>query len=99
MLPPNSNHGNGNNGRWSSWVLGIVAGLILIAIVGSIIFERDVAKTLGEHEVQIKYMADRINEKTLDRFTRSDFEREMKVRDAIMSRLERKNEILEQRIK
>lgn len=76
--------------NWSSWVLGIVSGLILVAIVGSIIFERDVARTLGEHEVQIKNLTIRIDERTLSRFTRDDFEREIRNRD-------RRLELLEQR--
>lgn len=87
---------NGNGG-FKSWVLGIVAGLILIAIVGSIIFERDVAKSLGEHEVQIRYNASRIDEKTQSRFTRDDFEREMKGRDLDRQRIERRIEALEAR--
>lgn len=88
-------NGNGN-GTWKNWVLGIISGLILVAIVGSIVFERDVAKTLGELEVRIEYNAKRIDEKTLSRFTREDFEREMKNRDLDRTRLEHRIENLEQ---
>jgi hypothetical protein len=85
------------NGGFSGWVLGIVAGLILTAIVGSIIFERDVAKTLGEHEERLKYLSIRIDEKTASRFSREDFDREKKIIEGEQQRIDRRLNTLEAR--
>lgn len=89
-------NGKNGNGTWKNYVLTIISGLILVAIVGSIIFERDVAKNLGELEVKIEYNAKRIDEKTLSRFTREDFDREMHNRDLERIRIEHRIENLEQ---
>lgn len=65
-------NGKNGNGTWKNYVLTIISGLILIAIVGTIVFERDTAKELGKHEERLIYLERRIDEKTISRFTSED---------------------------
>lgn len=94
--PSNGNNGRNGNG-WITWVLGIVSSLILASIIASVAFNYNVAGTLGRHDVLLDALNRRIDERTLSRFTREDFEREMRSRDESRIRNERRIDELERR--
>lgn len=93
MAPTNGRNGNG----WITWVLGIVSSLILAAIIASVAFNYTVSNTLGRHDERLDSLSRRVDERTLSRFTREDFEREMRSRDESRIRNERRLDELERR--
>lgn len=85
---------NGNGG-WKTWLLGIIAGLVLLGIVGSIVLNREFAERLGKHDSEIMSLRERLIERTGNRFTREDADREFRARDQARERLERRIDKLE----
>jgi hypothetical protein len=53
MGPENNGPKNNRNGSWKSWVIGILSGLIIAAIVGSIVVDREVAALLSGHTARL----------------------------------------------
>lgn len=88
-------NGNGLNGSWRTWILGIIAGLILLGIAGSIVINKEVADRLGRHDVEISTLKERLIERTGGRFTREDADREFNRRDQERFRMEARIERLE----
>lgn len=85
------------NGTWQGWVVGICASLVVVAVVGVIIAERETAKTLGDHAARIMVNETAIRERTISRFTREDADRmEARLRESIF-RVEKRMDFLEKR--
>lgn len=90
-------NGNGKNGNWRTWILGIIAGLILLGIAGSIVINKEFAERLGKHDAELTSLKERLIERTGSRFTREDADRlETRLRDAI-ARIEHRQDAIERR--
>lgn len=82
-------NGNGNGG-WRTWLLGIIAGLVLLGVAGSIVINKDHAERIGRHEAELIALKERMIERTTSRFTREDADRmESRIRSD-MQRIERR---------
>lgn len=85
----NGSSNTNGNGTWKNYILTIISGLILTAIVGSIIFERDTAALLGKYGERLTYLERRIDERTLSRFSREDANKELGRLELRIERLEK----------
>jgi hypothetical protein len=90
------------NGNFIRWVTGVVGGLVLLAISGGVIFDRDMARQLaeqGETLRSIQYQIDifRADNRARGSFNRDDADRELHQRDLAIERLERRVTELERK--
>lgn len=92
-------NGNGRNGTWRNWVIGIAGALIIMAVAGEIVANREIVRQLAEHEERLRTLDVRLNERTVSRFTREDADRELRSRDVAHDKLESRVLRLEQMVK
>jgi hypothetical protein len=78
------------NGAWRNWALGITATLIVTMITNDIVFQRDTRAKLSTNEERIKFLETRSRDAVI---------REFAARDEQIKKLERRLELLEQRMK
>lgn len=68
--------GNGRNGNWRTWILGIVAAFVVVGIVSSISLSISVSTSLSRHEAEITNLKEVLRERTIGRYTREDADRD-----------------------
>ena len=96
------------NGNWRGWLLGIVATLIATMIGNDILFQRETREAIARHDEQLKrnsekaanilkYLEQRIMERTGIPFNREDADREFKLRDDQARKLEHRVDELEKK--
>lgn len=94
MATNTASNGNGN-ATWRNWALGVTATIIATLVVQGLAFQREMRSAIDINEQRIKALE---SDKRLDR-ARDALIRELAVRDETVRKLERRLELLEQRMK
>jgi len=81
--------------EFRNWILGIAAGLVLLAVSGGVFFDREVAQRVSTNEAQIKSINQqiedfRVSQRLTGIYNRNDAERDFRLRDEAISRLEQR---------
>jgi hypothetical protein len=79
--------------QFYNWILGVAAGLVLLAVSGGVIFDRDVARDVADQGARIRNIENQIDAFRIDRraggiYSYNDAMRELSYRDQAIKRLE-----------
>lgn len=81
------------NGAWRNWLLGIVGTIIASLLVSNIAFQREMRMHIATNEQRIKQLE--LRDENIIKFMQQRADEQIKFRDDLIQRLERRIERLE----